>query len=211
MEKRYKKLSGQYITEKEATQLTDYSIEHWINGKRKWVDRIMRNQLISADYYLDAGETHKSVLASDFGSYKTISIIELEIFGEYNLEKGSFYENGILIALTNRLFDQNYEMVGTEWVDDLIEKVPEFDVSAKLYFDREVNPDRELFEVRFNEDGSLFEIDYNNFHIHPDGQESIVFDDSPEDIAELRELTGISENLANWYVSNRVPPTTDLP
>jgi len=109
------------------------------------------------------------------------------------------------------LFDNNYDCVGTESIDGTEMETPVYERTIKWYYDREINPDRELFTVRFDGDGELIQIYFNNYHHHPDGQESIVFDASVEDLLELRNLTGISENLANYYTQVRVTPMTDLP
>lgn len=212
MEEKYKNITGNYISEQQAYQLQDYSIEYWIDGELNRIERIYGNELTISDYYLADGETHESILASEYGLNRYIVIFEKETHGIYKLEKGYTYDNsGVLQAISNTLYDGNYELVGKEWSDDLMGGVPDYSATIKYYYDRPINPDRELFEVKFNDDGSLSEIYYNNFHVHSDGQESIVFSDTPGDISELRNLTGISENLASWYVSNRVTPLTDLP
>jgi hypothetical protein len=107
----------------------------------------------------------------------------------------------------NELFDANYDCIAHEWISDLISGTPDYHSTVKYFYDRSISPDYILFKCFYDdEDGKFNSIYYNNYHIDDDGHESMRFSDDPEEIQELRALTGISQQLMDYYLSPRVIP-----
>lgn len=205
----YKNVFDELIHENQTPQLKDYYKVYNVNDQVKQMEKFYEGKLQALIYYKDVNESHQQIMNDLFTLGKFISIIEKEAkSGGYILEKEFHYNGeGVLSSRSNLLYDVNRDLIAEEWITNLATGIPDYDKTKKFFYDRNVNPDEYLFDCRYDEmSGKLAELYYNNHHINSDGQDSILFDDSPEDILELRTLTGISQQLAEYYVSPNVIP-----
>ncbi|MES2619109.1 MAG: hypothetical protein V4613_14625 [Bacteroidota bacterium] len=204
----YKNNLGNMISEKQALWLSEYRKVHNVNGVVKQEEEFFKGNFVRLYYYKDQNETHQQIMANFFISGKLITIIEREtVASVYTLEKSFNYNaNGNLAGKGNRVFDANNDLIAHEEIWDLNSNVPKYELTKKYYYDRNINPEKYLFECSYKDNGTLGLLYYNNEHFNPDEQDSEVFDDSPQDIQTLRDLTGISQDLADYYVSSEVIP-----
>lgn len=204
MEKVYKDVFENTISEQQALSKGEYSISYIIDGKVKRVELFFNGEIKSMIYYRGINETHQEILDLEILNNHHIAIREIETFGKYKLEKDFIYDDlAILKANRNYLYDINSLQVGYEWIEN---GATVYDKTRKFFYDLDQNPDTYLFECTYNEDGSVFEIEFNNLHLDPSGHESKIFDHSPEDIAELMSISGISQELMDYYLSSDVTP-----
>ncbi len=198
------------IYEHQAARLDSYYKIYSLNGKIKQKERFQNGQLQLMTYYKEANEVHHEIMDEFFSSGMYISIVGREsIIGGYVLEKGFDYdENGALYVKRNELFDVNGNIIAFDYTKDLITNIPEFEKTRKYFYNPAVNPDYHLFSCSYDENtnGKLLEIFYNNYHLNDDGRDAIYFADIPEDQETLKQLTGISSQVAAYYVSPTVVP-----
>lgn len=207
----FKNMFDETIYEHQAAQLETYYKTYRLNGEIKYRERFQNGQLQLLTYYKEANEVHHEIMDEFFSSGMYISIVGKEsITGGYLLETGFDYdENGVLYVKRNELFDVKGNIIAFDYTKDLITNIPEFEKTRKYFYDPGVNPNYHLFSCSYDENanGKLIEIFYNNYHLNDDGRDAIYFTDIPEDIEMLMELTGISSQLAAYYVSPIVAPS----
>lgn len=196
------------VHKNQTPQLKSYYKVYNSNGRIKQMEKFYEGKLKGLIYYKDLDESHQQILDNIFVPGKFLSIVESETrSGGYILEKEFYFSiDGMLSSRSNMLYDINKDLIAAELITDLNTGIPDYNNTEKFFYDRNVNPDEYLFNCRYDEDGRLKELYYNNHHNNSDGQDSFLLDDSPEDIQELRELTGISQQLAEYYMSPNVIP-----
>lgn len=205
----FKDSSDKLIPEEQISKIDTYFKVYSEDGQVKQKEKFYKGEFKYLMYYKDANETHEQIMSNLFVLGKYISIVEKEaVTGGYTLERSLNYdEKGEPEIRINELFDANYDCIAHEWISDLISGVPDYHHTVKYFFDRSVNPNYLLFECIYDEeDGKFDRIDYNNYHIDYEGHESMCFSNSPKDTQELRALTGISQQLMDYYLSPRVIP-----
>lgn len=137
--------------------------------------------------------------------YIWINVLENEIFNQFKLERKFGYDlDGRLSGIAISFYNQEEELIAHGYKDQNGDY--EFDRTYKYYWDTSINPNRELFECTYDDNGKLFELYWNNFHIDDDGQESFVLLNTSENIQELMNLTGMSQELAKYYMSSEIIP-----
>ena len=204
MEIIYKNSFGEIITLQQTSSVSSYSKHYIIDGELKKIENFYDGIFENLVYFKAEDESHQEIMNAEFSDEKLISIREIEIFGDYRLEKDFVHnELGVLYAQRNVLYNSNDKIIGHEWIEN---SVTEFDRSRKYYYDLNINPNNYLFECTYDEFGNLFELEYNNFHIDPDGQESIILNDASNDISTLVDLTGITQTLIDYYLIPDVTP-----
>lgn len=160
------------------------------------------------NFYSYDGVNHQSIIEDNQElGYKWIRIKEFELFSNFKLERDFAYDGkGILHGLNLALYDPNGECIGHGHKDSTGKN--EYDGVRKYYSDRTINSEYDLFECTYHEDsGLLWELYWFNFHIDPDGQESFVLWDNANDRQKLKELTGMSDDMVDYYMSSEIVPT----
>jgi hypothetical protein len=129
------------------------------------------------------------------------------MYSGYELKQQFSYDlAGVLTGTILELFDSNQKLVAHGYKDANGDY--EYDRTRKYYWDSNINSEEELLECTYYENsGLLWELNWNNFHIDKDGQESLVLLNTPADIQELRDLTGMSQDLADYYMSSEIIPS----
>lgn len=199
---------GVSISENQLTGLTKFFRITTLNGAIKTKEYFLDGEFFALYYYRLPNENIQEVLQNNIVPGHSLVIVDKVIYTDgYLLEKNFTYNPEMeLNSISNTLFDPNGEAIGYEWIDDLVNNIPDYTLTKKYYYNRSVNHDDNLFECSFNNDGSLLEIYYNSYHTEPTGQDSEVFFNTPEDISTLRQLTGISQQLAEYYMVPQVTP-----
>jgi hypothetical protein len=205
---KYLNFLGSEISQIQALNSKEYTKVTEVNGSPKRKEYLANGNVYFIQYYKDPGETEQQIVNLLIGEGKKFSIIERQtVLGNYQLEKSRIFSvAGQLVAMSNELYDPYGKQVATETIDNVSAGVPDYVYTKKYYFDPSINPETFLFESYFNEDGSFDKIYYNSLHTHPDEQDSEVLTDDPQDVQRLRDLTGISQQLADYYlVANVIP------
>lgn len=204
---KYKDKQGNFITENQINQVNQYSKAYFDNNILIKEERYYEGKLMGLCYY-NINIDHQVIINDNNNSlYKWISIIETEDFnGGYKLKKRFGYSpTGILNGINLELYDNNGELIAFGYSD--ANGNLEYDRSKKYYWDRNLSPKDEMFECTYREDtGELFELYWNNYYLSNDGQESFALHNTPEDIKTLMTLTGMSQQLAEYYMSPEIIP-----
>lgn len=208
---KYKNNNKEIITKQQALQLDEYYKSYYNDNILIKEETHYGGNLHSVSHHNINNESHQTMLndlyiSIDFG----FSIVDHTTYpNQYKLEKTSIYknENGALAGRTTNMFDPNGELVGSETFNDS-EVIPQFSNTLKYYYDRSINPFTHLFEVKYNKDtGAFWHFIFNQEHTDPFGQDSFVLLNTPEDIQRLINITGMSQELINYYLVASVEPT----
>lgn len=208
MEIQYKNSQGTIITAQQAREIEDYFKSYYNGVTLLKEEEFYQNKLMGLLYYNNKNENHLTIVNDNSSSsYKWITIIEYEYFNGYKLEKQFGYKlNGTFTGIDLSLYNVNGELIAHGYKN--ADGNYDYERSRKYYWDRNVNSDDELLECTYYENnGLLRQLYWNNFHIDEDGQESFVLLNTPEDIQKLIDLTGISPELAEYYMSSEITPT----
>jgi hypothetical protein len=120
------------------------------------------------------------------------------------LEKDFYYDkNGVNTALSNVLYDSDNNQIGAEMFNN---GIIAYEDTIKEYYDLDVNPEDPIFICSYDNGGTLIDIDAPNEHLDPDGQEREVYLNQPDHIAILMAITGITQELMDYYMSPDVTP-----
>jgi hypothetical protein len=199
---------GKEVSETQAYQLGEYVKIIESNGMPKIKYKMLSGQCYHIKYYKDNSETELQVVNTLVSDQKPFSIIEVStVLNNHRLEKSNVYSpEGLLVEKMNILYNVYDDVVATEVIVDVNLGTIDYDYTKKYYYDPAINPKTFLFQSYFDENGSFEKIYYNSLHTDPDEQDSEVFLNTPQDIQRLRDLTGISQQLANYYLSPNVIP-----
>lgn len=192
------------ITQQQAAMLDKYSKKYEENNTLKKEEFFIDQKLTTTIYYKSPNETVNSILTQFTGQNVVIRTITLINTKEF--EQNDVYNNsGELIEKYNYLYDQNKDVICREEID-LNTNLPIYSETVKYYFDRDLDPENELFECCYNEDGDLEHIIYNAYEY----QESKWFWEGGEpgesDIETLQGLTGLNATQMNYYLSATLLP-----
>ena len=202
----YKNSKGELITEEQSINTDTFNKCYFKNDEVQKIERYFERELMGVSVY-NTELNHDTIIQNNqIKGYKWIKIIETtEYENNYKLFINYNYSlNGLFNGQNIHLEDHNSEIVAHGNKDS--EGNYDYDLTRKLFFDRDINPERELFECTYKENGKLWELYWNNLHIDDNGQESFVLLNNQEDIKKLIELTGISKELAEYYMSSEIIP-----
>ena len=205
---KYRFDNGEFLSPAEAERVGDFLKCHYKNEELIKEERFYKNELKGLNFYVQDNMDHQSIIQKH-GSpkYKWYRLLAFEWFGKYKLEKVFAYEDAAQLSGINlSLYDPNGECIAYGSQD----AKGQYDYAGirKYYWDRSINPGYELFECSYYEDsGLLLELEWFNFHIDPQGQESFVLLDEPADREKLKELTGMSDDLIDYYMSPEIVPS----
>lgn len=207
MNKSFENQFGHKVSESQAVQSANYSVVYDDNGEIRMKEVFFNGQFLLVDYFKKANQDIADAMSEIYTSGKRVVIIDTVFVSGYRLEKKYVHNpEGILSEKSNVLYDPQGEKIAHEYIYDLISGIPEYEDTKKFYFDRSLVPDHCIFDCSFNEDGTLNELYYYNYELNPDGQESFVLLNNPTDLVTLREFTGMSQALAEYYMSPNVEP-----
>lgn len=204
----YQSKNGKTLSLEEALSSGDYLKVYFENGRTSKAESYYENALKGLYFYNYDGLDHLSIIkANQEANYLWINIKEFEMFSDFKLERQYNYDaKGVFFGTNLQLFDPKGELIAYGAKDEAGQY--DYSLCRKFYWDRAVNPDYELFECTYYEDsGLLWELDWFNYHIDPDGQESFVLLNTAEDRLKLQELTGLSNELIAYYMSSEIVPT----
>ncbi len=180
------------------------------NDKVTKEEYFFEGQLMGAHLY-NISEEHQAIIENQqsFG-YKWINIVETILYkNNYKLFTRKNYEmDGTFTGTNLHLENELGQTVAYGYKNSNGDY--EYDRVRKYYYDNKINPDDELFECAFKDNGDLWELYWNNFHIDDDGQESFVLLHNASDFQRLRDLTGMSEELARYYMNSEIKPDFKL-
>ena len=207
---KYKNFYGQIISEQQIANLDEYYKAYYDNNLLLKEEYYYEGVFVRLHYYNTNSESHQDIINNNLNpsSDYSLVIIEKEVVATtLQLRKKYLYDSsGVAVGRTNQLFDPNGDEIGFEFIDT--SGVPDYYRTRKYYWDRSVNPNKELLECRFDETtGGLIEIEVNNEHMDYSGQESIVLLNTAADKQTLMDLTGMSQDLADYYMVSAVIPT----
>ncbi len=205
MEIKYKNSFDNFITVQQTGLLDEYKKAYYDSNQLVKEELFYQGNLVGLNYINNNAETHATIVNNNIQQYGGVVIYEFEMFGPYKLEKCFSYNQNGYIGNDLALYDPNGDVIAHGFKDE--NGVYDYDRTRKYYFDRAISPDRELFECTYNMNtGDLLELYWNNYYIDPDEQESFSLLDTPADRLELISLTGMSSDLADYYMTAEVIP-----
>lgn len=201
----YKKSYSQeyegWITEQEALSNGNYEKvfldeSKLVLKKELYVDNVLKRLYfynIPKDKHTDYIEQNQQT------NLLSIAFIQLENHGELTFKQAFDYSiKGEFLGTNLGLYDRNKKLIAKGWKNE--QGQYEYDSCKKYYYNPAINPDDEIFNCWFNDDGELMELYWSNRHVDPSEQESFVLLNTPEDIETLMQLTGMSRELAEYYM-----------
>lgn len=203
----YKNKYGSIITEQQTVNLSTYlKCYSNSNGVIEKEEKYSSGELMGLRFNNYQNENHQVIVSNNnSNNYKWISILENEIHSGFRLEKGFVYApDGSFKRTHLALYDLQEEVIAHGTKDENGDY--DYDWVRKYYFDRSVNPDKELFECTYDDNGNLLELYWNNEGIDPHGQESFALWNKPNDQQELINLTGMSQQLVDYYMVADIIP-----
>jgi hypothetical protein len=210
---KYKNESDNFITFQQTANLEVYVKAIYDNGILTTEEEFVDGEIRTVRVHNINNSSHSSLLSNFYSSGNSdleFCIIDhISYSNGYRLEKLSSYENasGSLLGKVNRLFDMNNRLVGVEMFLGA-NNTPEYKSTYKFYYDQSINPERELFSCRYDDGNGAFEsFDFNQEHTDRFGHDSFSLLNNPADILELKNITGMSQALVDYYLSAAVIPT----
>ncbi|KGO94797.1 hypothetical protein [Flavobacterium subsaxonicum] len=193
------------ISEEHAIGINEYYKAFYKNDVLILEEYYYNTRLAGMDYYNFDNQDHKSILDTYLQDYKDVGIVEYTPYTNgYKLTTTFGYNEDGLYVTNLDLYNPEGELIGHQ---SLYDGVPDYYHTRKYYYNREENPEKYLFECTYREEtGELWELDWNNEHINNSGQDSFVLTNTPKDIEALLALTGMSRELADYYMNSNVVP-----
>lgn len=137
----------------------------------------------------------------------SIVFVEFENHGELVFRQAFNYSlQGKFFGTNLELYDSNIKLIASGWKNEE-GKYDDYEHCKKCYYNPAINPDDVVFDCWFTKEGELMELNWNNEHIDPTGQESFVLFNTPEDIETLMQLTGMSRDLAEYFMVPEIEPS----
>ena len=203
---KYKNSQNNFITYQQVLMLDDYEKVYMENDVIIKEETFYKEELMGVSIFNNT-ESHQVLINNNqFSGYKWINIVEITNYtNEYKLYKRYGYNlNGVLNGINLELEDTNKNIIAFGYKN--VSGNYEYNRTRKYYFDNSINPNGELFECTYKDNGELWGLYWNNEHINNSGQDSIVLWDTPEDLQQLIDLTGMSQELAEYYMSSEIEP-----
>ena len=197
------------ISQQQALVSSDYGIRYLEGNVIQKEERYLKGELRDLRFYNVSRESHEAIWNAEYISGLGFSIVEVEYFGDYRLEKTySYDENFFHYGFDNVLYDPNDIKICSEAGKG---GVADYNLTMKEYFDPKIYDDGPVFICFFDDrDGSFESIEFPNEEICNLGQEREVFFNTPADIEIIRGRTGISKELMDYYLSPNVIPNGNL-
>jgi hypothetical protein len=205
MDIKYKNSYGDFIMLNKALQIDEYRKAYYDNNQLLKEELFYQGNIVGLHYINFKNEDHQVIVRNAIEEYGGVVIIEYQMFGLYKLEKSFSYNKNGYIGNDLALFGPQGDVIAHGFKDE--NDKYEYDRTRKYYYNRAINPERELFECTYDPNtGALLEIYWNNSHVDSDGQESFSLLNTPADHLELIDLTGMSIDLVNYYMSSEIVP-----
>ena len=210
MEIKYKNKDRVLILQQQAVEEAEYYKCFYNNDILIKEVLYLNGVLYGIHYHNRTNEKHQEILTLHYTHDDLEFCIIDHVFynNGYRLEQLSSYENekGDLVGRTNCLFDGDNELVGHEMF--LRENtIPEYQSTKKYYYDKGINPVDHLFEAVYHKSNGAFDyITFNQNHTDPFGQDAFALSNASEDIQRLIEITGMPQELIDYYLTANVVP-----
>lgn len=205
---KYKTENGNFLTLQQLQNVDAYYKTFEEFGVITKEEFYSRGQLLGLIIYNSTLQNHQTLIANNLTmGYNWFAITEyINYASGYKLEKNFFYDkNGIFEGSNLILFNTENKLVARGSKDE--NGNYDYYRTRKFYFDSSINnSDEELFECTYKDNGDLWELYWNNNHINDLGQDSIVLWDTPEDRQILIDLSGMSNELVDYYMSSEIEP-----
>lgn len=209
MERKIKNIYNQLISVQQAILIDEYSIEYFENGIIQKIEYYEDGDMYDIQVYNNNNENESEFVTNTFKSYSHLN--EITIAYRTILANGfcidtekTYMIDGTFLFLYKNLYDRDGECI-CQQVYDIQTNLPIFERTIKQYYNRTIDPEVEIFRSNFNEDGSLSEIHYDIFSY----QDDEYFHNTPDDLARLSRLTGLTiEQLEYFVIPDILPPPT---
>ncbi|EDM33909.1 hypothetical protein PBAL39_05961 [Pedobacter sp. BAL39] len=205
---RFENQFGELISENQALKMGKYYVVQDDGGEVKQIEEFYAGRPILLTYFNNSGETDEQLINRVFREGWQLTIVNSEIYAhDYLIRRRTHYSiHKTLLAKSHQFLDKYKNIIAYAWISDLVKGIPDHSMTKKFYYDPEINPNEYMFDCEYNEDGSLLELYYNSLHTNISGQDSEVYLNNPKGIATIRALTGISQGLAEYYMTADVIP-----
>lgn len=205
---KYKSENGNIITNQQLQNVEAYYKSFEESGVVFKEEFYSRGELMGLIVYNHNFDEHQTIINSNLSTgYKWFAITEfLDYSSGFKLEKNFFYNtDGVFEGNNLALFNPQGKLIAHGSKDE--NGNYDYYRTRKFYFDSSINnSDEELFECTYKDNGELWELYWNNNHINDLGQDSIVLWDTPEDRQILIDLSGMSNELVDYYMSSEIEP-----
>lgn len=204
---KYQNSSESFITEQQAIILGEYNKLYFQSGSLIKEEEFDDNEIYGLIIYNHNNQSHQTLINTNFDKtkYEVFTIIEEQNFPEglYLKKLYLFDSNEILLGKTHSLYDTNNKLIGYErFLDN--NTFP--DERSKQYWDISINPNNIIFECIFDKNtGNIDSLYFNQEHLNNSGQDHFTLD-IPNDIQELINITGMSQQLAGYYSTPEIIP-----
>ncbi len=186
------------ITQQQALLLDWYHIVHEINGKVKFEELFLKQQLTRISYYKIAEETNAEI----FDQFPGIPVLVIETLfsGSKRIEFNVVYDiERAVAAKFNYVYDENNDLICHEHIE-VATDLPVQNETLKYYFDRSMDAEHELFKCIYLEDGNLDFCTYDAYSF----QDTRTFwqDGIPgeSDMETLAGFTGLTMQEMSYYL-----------
>jgi hypothetical protein len=154
---------GAVITSQQVVNLSDYKKIYTPVGSDliKKIESYTDNNLVSIDYYKDAGESESDALNALLPYDGGFSIIEREVYGSYIVKNVNHYFAASLMGKTRELYDSDNSQIAYEEID-VATNLPDYELTNK-YIGEYIDEASIYCRFSYNSDGSLYQCEYNYF------------------------------------------------
>lgn len=159
---KYIDAQNEEVTLEQASRLNEYSIVYLVNNQPKKGEHFKDGKLTSIYYTRGENETDAEILREQGSNGVSIAILERS-----SLENGCEFirsmvydASGNHIMKFNSLYSADNELIAEEYVD-LETGQLNYQDTVKYFYNRDLHPEKEVFESRYKPDGSLDHIRYN--------------------------------------------------
>ena len=202
---KYIDAANEEVTLEQASKLNEYSIVYLVNDKPKKGEHFKDGKLTSIYYTRDENETDAEILREQASKGVSIAIMERNsLENGHDFIKSMIYDaSGVLIMKFNSLYDENNELLAEEHFDPETGQ-PNYAETVKFFYNREMDPEKQVFEGRYKPDGSL---DYIRYHNSSDPL-NFLENGTPglEDIPTLCERAGTTMEQIGYYLTAEILP-----
>ena len=207
METIFKNEADQISRENEISKDGNYS-KIILSNNEIIQEEIFENGVLSRiTVFIDGNQNHDSILKNDtfLGNY--ILVGERKTIGDFKYEKVFDYGNShTLKSIYTVVCDKHGNHIAHSYTEDLVNEIPYWNATKKYYFDSSIRPNGSLFECVFDDDGKLIPITIEIEELNMGDHDGTWIYDDEDGIEELMQITGMSKELAQYYLSTEIIP-----
>lgn len=204
---KYKNSLDKFISSQQASILTEYKKVFLEGGIILKEEEYYEDELLGVYLYNNTNVAHENLINNNQSlGYKWFVIVEIIPYNNLFLLKKLYHYDivGSFIGTTLELYDPNGELIAF----GLKDASGNYDYSRtqKYYYDRNINSDYHLFVCTYESNGDLWGLDWNSEHTNFTGQDSFVFENTLEHVQEVMQLTGLSQDMVEYFMSSEIEP-----